>query len=163
MRYFIYFVVAVVAAAIVAGFLIVPSPAQERLLQADNQRVNNLQYIQSEVLNYWINKGTLPKALSALRDDLRGIAIPVDPQTNAPYTYSVKSPVSFSLCATFTKPNMMNLMTDHSGMTKPIPVAAPSGAYYDGISQNWQHADGYVCFDRTIDKDLYKPIPAVKN
>lgn len=161
MKYFVYFVIAVVAAAIVAGFLIVPSPAQERLLQADNQRVNNLQYIQSEVLNYWINKGVLPKALTDLRDDLRGISIPVDPTTNAPYDYSVKGLTSFSLCATFAKPNT-NTATDINGRTKPIPVAVPPGAYYDGLSQNWQHADGYACFDRTIDKDYYKPLKTVR-
>lgn len=159
MRYFVYFVIAVVAAAIVAGFMIVPSPAEERLLQADNQRINDLGNIQSEVLNYWINKGVLPKALTDLRDDLRGIVIPTDPQSSEPYIYEVKSATTFALCATFVKPNMMGSMTDRGGMTKPVPVSAPGG-YYNGLSQNWQHDEGYVCFDRTIDPDFYKPLKA---
>ena len=51
----------------------------------------------------------------------------------------------FELCATFNKPSQNNT-------TKML---YPIGA---GISQNWDHAAGRVCFQRTIDKQLYPPL-----
>ncbi len=148
MKFFVSSVILIVTAAVVAGFWIVGSPQEERLRRFDEQRVSSLQYIQSEVLNYWINKSALPKALSDLRDDLRGIVIPTDPETGTDYTYVVKGPLTFSICASFSRPNTFS--DPKTG--RSIPAMAP---YYDGLSQNWQHDSGYTCFERTIDKDFY--------
>ncbi len=151
MKLFVYSVIVIVSAAVIGGFLVVGSPQEERLRRFDEQRVSSLQYIQSEVLNYWINKGTLPKALSDLRDDLRGIVIPTDPETGTNYVYSVKDKMGFSICANFSRPNNYN--DPKTG--RPVTSMAP---YYDGLSQNWQHDAGYTCFDRTIDPDYYPPV-----
>lgn len=155
MRYFIYTVITIVIATVIAGFFIVGSPKEERLRRFDQQRVDHLNLIQGEVINYWINKGNLPSALSELEDDIRGIRIPVDPETAVEYTYEVRGSESFSLCATFARPSL-----ESERMTgKPRPVE-PFGGIYGGAV--WQHGAGYVCFERIIDKDFYRPVKEVK-
>ena len=155
LKVFVYIVIAIVALAIVAGFFVVGSPKEERLRRFDDQRVSNLQYIQSEVLNYWINKRTLPADLSLVRDDLRGVMIPNDPETGSEYTYVVKGPLTFSLCATFNLPN-----EGAPGIPKTAPRAPEY--YGGGLGENWQHGAGSTCFDRTIDEDFYRPIPSIQ-
>lgn len=149
MRYFVYMVIGIVAAAVVAGFFIVGSPQEERLRRFDERRVQDLQFLQSEIINYWINKGRLPENLSLLEDDIRGVRIPKDPETDTDYLYTVKGLESFSLCANFAKTSL--------GQTagKPAPVY-PIGRYYG--RQNWEHKAGLICFERTIDKELYKQV-----
>src|SRR3989344_1036136 len=129
MKLFIYAVISVVAISVIAGFFIVGSPKEERLRDIDERRVGNLQFLQSELINYWINKGKLPDKLSDLRDDIRGVAIPMDPETGVEYGYNIKNPESFSLCAVFARPSL----GFDDQYAKSIPVKAPSihpGEYY---------------------------------
>jgi hypothetical protein len=153
MRYFIYFVIGVVAASIVAGFFIVDSPAETRLRKFDEQRINDLSFIQSEIINYWMKKERLPENLDVLIDNLRGIIIPKDPQTNERYVYEIKNSknLMFSLCAIFSKDNSYTPF--QSGPKIPRPVYP---LYADPGYQSWKHGIGYVCFERTIDPELYK-------
>ncbi len=150
MRIFIYTVIGIVVAAVIAGFFIVGSPKEERLRRFDDRRIQDLQGIQSEIINYWINKGKLPENLGLLKDDIRGVVIPKDPETGSDYQYQVKGILSFSLCADFARQSL------------GAPVSAPKPAYPAGgypADQNWDHAAGLVCFERTIDKDFYRPQP----
>ena len=73
--------------------------------------------------------------------------------TKANYEYSIKdsATLSFELCATFSQPSQSNQQAI-SNMT--FPVAGVPGSY----NQNWNHAAGRVCFERTIDKQLYPPL-----
>lgn len=154
MKYYAYTIIAIVTASVVAGFFIVGSPKTARLIEQDNQRVANLQMIQSELLNFWMNKAKLPKLLSELEDDIRGVRIPSDPETGVAYTYTATGAESFKLCAIFTKPSIESV----SSYAKPMPVyyEAPYG------QENWQHEAGEVCFDRKIDKEIYRPAPLKK-
>lgn len=149
MKYFVYVVIAIVAASIVAGFFIVGSPREERLRRFDEQRVQDLQFLQSEILNFWQAKGKLPDSLADIRDDIRGISIPKDPQTNSDYGYTSKGPETFELCAIFIRPSIGS-----SEMNAPKP-AMPRGEPFLG-GQNWEHGESKMCFERTIDKDFYK-------
>ncbi len=144
----------IVAAGLIGAFFIVGSPMNARLVQFDQQRVYDLQNIQSQVVNYWQQKGELPKTLANLNDSISGYVSPVDPQTNQPYEYNVKdlAVLHFELCANFKLPSI----TDNTGRVKTAPV--PAMYPYNGISQVWDHAAGRVCFDRTIDKQLYPPL-----
>ena len=148
MKYFVYTIIVIVAASVVAGFFIIGSPKEERSRRFDQQRVENLQFLQSEVINYWINKAKLPTNLDILKDDTRGVAIPTDPETNQPYSYKITGPVNFQLCAVF---NLVSQLAD-SITGRPTPA----DPYFAG--QNWSHEAGNVCFDRKIDKDFYKPV-----
>lgn len=156
MKIFIYIVISIVAISVIAGFFIVGSPQEERLRRFDEKRVSDLQFFQSEIINFWMNKGKLPEKLSDLRDDIRGIAIPTDPETGAEYGYNIKSPESFSLCAVFSRPSLeYDNGYSRSITAKPLSVPVYSGDYYGG--ENWVHGGGNICFERTIDKEIYIP------
>lgn len=131
----------IVLAAIIGGFLIVGSPSHQRALRFDAQRVNDLQNIQYQVLNYWQNKGKLPASLADMKNSFSGY-IPMDPDTKAQYEYSIKSDKSFDLCATFVA------KSDVENQSQAYPVS-------DGIASNWKHEAGHACFTRTIDPELY--------
>ena len=148
MKYFVYTIITVVAATIVAGFFIVGSPKTERMRRFDDQRIGHLQIIQSEILNFWMNKERLPKNLDELTDSLRGFTAPADPETQLAYEYRINSALSFELCSTFNLPSM------------PENLSYPKAVYAPEIygQENWNHSEGNVCFARTIDKELYKPV-----
>jgi len=150
-KYFAWGTGVLVLAVIVGGFFAVGSPATARLMQFDQQKVSDLQGIQSEIVSYWQGKEKLPAALSDLNDPISGYKAPVDPQTNASYEYIIKDAanLSFELCTTFNKPSSKNI----------VPVALYSAGT---IGQNWEHTAGRVCFERTIDKQLYPPLNKIK-
>ncbi len=131
---------ALVVIVIVGAFFMIGSPNTARLIQFDQQKVSDLQGIQSQIVNYWQRKGALPNSLADLDDPISSYKIPNDPQTNQPYEYIVKdaNKLSFEVCATFNK-----------------ELKQPQSARYGLTSIVWDHSAGRVCFERTIDKDLY--------
>jgi hypothetical protein len=143
-KYFAWLSSVLVFIAIVASFFLIGSPTTAKLMQFDQQKVNDLQNIQYQIVNYWQAKGKLPTALSDLNDTISGFSVPADPQLNGLYEYNIinTEKLSFQLCATFNK-------STQKGITR--------SASFDkfGINQNWDHPEGRVCFERTIDKDLY--------
>jgi hypothetical protein len=140
-----------VVLTILSGFLIIGSPLTQRLYRIDEQRVSDLQGLQYQVVNYWQHKQSLPATLSDLNDPLANYSVPTDPETGAQYTYKRVSPLDFELCATF------GAISQGADM---VTIPEPSGLSSTGASQtdNWQHAAGNVCFDRSIDPQLYPPI-----
>lgn len=149
-KYFAAVSGAVVLAFVIGAFFIVGSPATARLQQLDQQRVYDLQSIQSQVVNYWQKKQALPTSLKDLSDPISSYMAPVDPETSQPYEYTVKNAagLSFELCAEFKTAASAN-----NPKAPPVPAM-----YYDSYSQNFDHAVGRVCFERTIDPELYAPI-----
>ena len=146
LKYFTWAVCGLIAIVVIAGFFIIGSPQKERIRRFDRQRVYDLQSVQNEIVNYWINKRVLPENLSVLEDSITGYKVPTDPQTDNQYEYIIKGADSFELCAIFG-------LTDDSENSKS-PVAVPAGSH----SQNWQHGSGITCFERKIDKELYPPV-----
>ncbi len=142
---------ALVVVTIIAGFFIVGTPQQIRAEKQDAIRVQDLQNIQWQVVNFWQQKESLPASLDEIRDPLSGATIPVDPSTSEPYSYKRNSPLDFSLCATFAgEGNSMGAGT----VSRPMPASDPTGKALD---DNWQHKAGEVCFDRSIDPKRYPP------
>ncbi len=138
----------VVLAAIIAAFVTIGGPGRQRSLKFDEQRINDLQNIQNQTINYWQQKNKLPATLADLTDSISGFKAPMDPQTSSPYEYNVLSATSFELCANFSLPS------DSIDMkTRVVPNIYP---YY-----SWDHGGGRVCFNRSIDPELYnvKPLP----
>lgn len=149
-----------VLAAIVLGFVTVGSPQKQRDMRFDSQRVADLQNIQWQVVSYWQTKQKLPISLEDLKDPISGAVIPMDPETKAAYAYSVKGPLTFSLCADFSR---VSQDTKGRGEFYGGGVAYPSydmSISYPGPigDDNWKHDEGTTCFDRTIDPDKYAPI-----
>jgi hypothetical protein len=138
------FVVSVlIFVSVVSGFLIMGSPAEQRLLRFDQEKVANLSETQWQLINYWQSKGELPDELSELENSLSGFRAPTDPQSNQPYTYKKTGDMTFTLCANFNSESRSDEFS-----------RAPYPKY--GISDtNWSHGEGEVCFDREIDPDLY--------
>lgn len=146
MKYFVYAIIGIVAISVVGGFFVVGSPFEERIRRFDQKRISDLQFIQSEIVNYWISKEKIPATLALLKDDIRGIAIPRDPETGTEYEYRTLEEMKFALCATFSRPSSA------IESTTPRPALEP----YAGI-ENWEHGEGRICFERTIDPDIYRP------
>lgn len=129
--------------SIVAGFFIIGSPATARQLRFDERRVNDLQMLQGEIINYWQQKNRLPKSLDDLKDSIRGFAPPKDPKTDEAYGYNVLGSLQFELCAAFQ-------------LDSPKQQEHPGVYYGQPYDQNWKHGKGRTCFYRTIDSDLYR-------
>lgn len=154
--YYIGIAVAVaVAGTVISGFFIVGTPRQARLARYDIQRVNDLQNIQWQVVNYWQQKKKLPVQMSDLSDPISGFVVPSDPQTKVAYEYKSLSSLSFQLCAVFNAPSRATMDGPSNMMSRPYPTAFVDvkGEKID----NWHHESGRTCFDRTIDPERYPP------
>lgn len=139
-------------ASIAAGFLIIGTPQDIRLMRYDEQKVNDLQGIQYQIVNYYQQKQALPKTLVDLADPISSFIVPMDPQNGSAYRYAVKSSTSFELCATFNRPTPD---TKGRGAYPAQDISYPSGT---GVDENWHHETGDACFTRTIDPQRYPPI-----
>lgn len=152
----------VVLASIVSGLFIMGSPNQIRLYRFDDQKVNDLQNVQYQIVNYWQQKEKLPDDLTDIVDPLSGWTLPVDSQ-EYPYAYRYERTgnMSFKLCATFNSETQANSPSVSRAMMRE-PMAVPVGATYEakgsGLEQStWQHGVGETCFERTIDPERYPP------
>ena len=142
LRYFAYTIIAIVAAAVIASFFIVGSPATERVRRFDERRVSDLQSIQFSIVRFWQQKERLPSSLEELQDDISGFRAPSDPETREPYEYRIAHNLTFELCAIFV------LASDESRFSlEPASERA--------LSVNWAHKAGRTCFERTIDPEFY--------
>src|SRR6185369_6349431 len=141
-------IILVVALAVSYGFYVAGSPQNQRLVRFDQQKVNDLQSIQSYlVYNYWQQKGSLPASIDALNDPISNFIVPKDPQTGQSYEYRVTGQHSFQICASFNKESVIQSPTGIKPMTAPVGS--------DTLNGSWDHGVGQVCFDRTIDPVLY--------
>lgn len=126
-----------VVLAIVAGFSVISTPWNARLERFDEQKINNLSSIESDIRYYFANKKILPATLSEVNtQEFFRHQIMIDKQTKKPYGYEVTDKKSFKLCAVFNKKS--------SGIVSEI--VSPTKAEY-----NWEHDAGEFCFERTID------------
>lgn len=135
-------------AVVISGFMIVGTPKEQRALRMDNERVNDLQNIQWQVVSYWQNKDVLPVTTEDLRDSISGYVSPTDPETEEAYSYEVTGALSFTLCADFTHESRGDGL---DGYNRYPALKSPVGT-----TESWTHNKGQVCFDREIDPDIYK-------
>lgn len=154
-----------VLSAIVYSFSVMGSPAKQRQYRLDDRRINDLQGIQYQVINYWQQKEKLPATLEELKSPLTGYSLPVPPEfeKGEKYEYNVLSkPLAFELCATFALP-IPKGWSEYGGEVRPMPyfegVKESASFPYTGggTNESWDHQTGRACFERTIDKDIYPP------
>jgi hypothetical protein len=142
----------VVLASIAYGFVLAGSPAKQRDLRFDEQRVGNLQSLQYEIVEFWNSKGQLPQSLDNLA--VLGYNIPADPATGESYDYAATGELSFRLCA------------DFAVEFKP---AEEQKTYYFGfqglatLPKDWEHGAGHACFESTIDKEYFESRKGLKS
>ena len=158
------------------SFHVMGTPKQQRLSRLDDKRVQDLQNIQGQIINYWQQKSKLPISLNDLVNPLSGTSLPIDPEfeKGKTYEYDVKTDNkdthSFELCATFSLP-IPKGWQENQNYGYGVPIAYPMGASgstvssmpiipnMGGINESWDHQAGRTCFERTIDNDLYPPYP----
>ncbi len=157
-KIFIWIVIATVAASAICGLIIAGSPFKQRMVNFDSRKINDMQILQNQIVNYWTQKEKLPQSLDELKDSISGFVPPQDPQANESYGYEITGPLSFNLCAQF------NLDSKESGnktfieYPAPMPISPYGIISYGAPENNWSHPRGQHCFERSIDPDLYKPI-----
>jgi hypothetical protein len=116
-----------VAVTITAGIIVAGGPTVARQQRLDERRTQDLEQITFPINRYYTRHHTLPASLDALVADHEMPKLPGDPETRAPYRYSVTGATDYQLCATFEQPS---------------PDDAFGGA-------SWAHGTGPVCFRRT--------------
>jgi hypothetical protein len=156
---------------VILSFMVMGSPAQQRTLRMDDRRVQDLQTIQYQVINYWQQKEKLPEKIENIANPLSGFSLPVDPEfeKGLKYEYIKTGDLSFQLCSTFSADMPKGWREYSSGGGIAYPVATDTGATSPvkdmypypgyGVNDSWDHKIGRTCFDRTIDKDIYPPYP----
>jgi len=137
----------VIAASVIYGFSLMGSPANQRILRFDEQRVSNLQEIQNNAVGYWQQKKVLAKDLNEL--SMIGYPMPKDPETGKQYEYSATGELSFRICA------------DFKTVLKEESVSRNTPYYYTQpglmtVPQYWIHGAEHTCFDTTIDPVFFK-------
>lgn len=142
---------ALVAIAVVAGFFVAGSPQSQRLVRFDQQRVNDLQTIQWQVVSYWQSKQRLPQQLGDLQNNIAEFVEPRDPETGEAYEYRVTGGLSFELCAEFKTESRSS-----DAPQRPLTKVGTSIGN-PGLSSTWEHSIGRACYDRTIDPDYFPP------
>lgn len=157
------------------AFSVMGSPANQRKLRLDERRIQDLQSIQWQVINFYQQKSKLPENLEMLKDPISGYSLPIDPEFEKGILYEYKlisqddkkakiSPV-FELCATFALPipkGWVEYQNNYGGLMPMVgkDIAVTSyPEYRGGINESWEHEAGRTCFERTIDKELYPPYP----
>jgi hypothetical protein len=159
-----------VLALIIWSFFVIGTPGQQRAWRLDDRRVQDLQSMQSQVINYWQQKEALPEKVSDLSNPLSYYSLPVDPEFEKGKTYEYKktSDLSFELCAIFSADMPKGWVENKGGGMVPYPtmmegrdtsVSYPYPGPGYGANDSWDHKVGRTCFERTIDKDLYPPYP----
>jgi hypothetical protein len=143
---------AIVLITFVGGFFVVGTPGEQRDRRIDQERVYNLQSIQSEILNYWQQKDTLPPSINSLRNELTGFVPPVDPETSQVYEYRATGDLTFELCATFATESHTDTQIPADKRIAIYP--APSA-----FDQVFDHGIGRTCFERTIDPEFFDQPP----
>jgi len=137
----------VVAALVFGAFFIVGSPETNRTRKFDEQRLNDLQAIQWQVLDYYQTRGELPAELGMIEDDFDYFTLPQDPDTGEAYGYEIVGDLNFNLCANFSL--ALDATTSGTGRDFVTPAYGFKGA------GSWEHEAGMQCFERTIDPEQY--------
>ncbi len=156
-----------VLAMIIWSFTVIGTPWTQRQLRLDDKRVQDLQNIQYQIINYWQTKEKLPEKITDLSNPMTGYSLPIDPEFEKGkiYEYGIKGALTFELCADFGAP-MPKGWQEYKGYGGAIPImegdvamSYPAYPLPRGINESWSHEIGRTCFERTIDKDLYPPYP----
>lgn len=91
----------VVVGAVIAGLMVLGSPAEERERRMDQRRVEQLEELSRVVDVYRAEHEKLPPSLDQLERDGRPAPGTRDPGTQQPYEYRVLEAEKYELCAQF--------------------------------------------------------------
>lgn len=129
---------------LIGGLIYIGSPMKARNLKFDTMRINDLTSIQWQIIRYWQQKGIMPVQITDIEDSIVGYVVPKGPEGDE-YTYVKTGATSFKLCATFALSSTESMGSNPLRSYDTMPVK----------NDTWDHGAGQVCFDRTIDPQLY--------
>ena len=139
-------VTVMVLAAVVSGVWITGTPSQERSKARDRQRTNDLQQLADSIDTFYRYNAALPATLEELYQApaLRGNFMRplTDPETKAPYEYSLRTATGYELCATFDLSSTDIDETRAIYKTEPVPPFGPSPKG----PRAFEHEPGRQCF-----------------
>lgn len=121
-----------VFSAVVAGILLLGSPADERMRRLDERRVNDLIALARATDVFWTRRSRLPASLDELVAEPGVAAETEDPGTGVPYDYTAINASTYEVCATFVR----------SATLQEQRVEADF----------WTHGEGRQCFRREARK-----------
>lgn len=159
---------------IVGSFSVMGSPAKQRAWRLDERRINDLQGMEWQIINYWQQKEKLPETLADLSNPVSSYMIPVEPEFEKGRIYEYlpsvnEGELSFELCATFSaempkgwQENSYDRMSSGSSSVSKNDIAVYGIYPYGGTNNSWDHGVGRTCFTRIIDKDFYPPFEKEK-
>ncbi|KKQ77200.1 MAG: hypothetical protein US98_C0010G0004 [Parcubacteria group bacterium GW2011_GWC1_38_6] len=133
LKIFLRFVVISIIAAVIYGLFLIGSPAKQRQIKFDQQRISDLQTISSAVNFYQDRKKRLPEALDLLLFEDYYIPSLKDPATGIPYEYRIINDKQYELCANFDTAS-----SEYSNESYPKPAS----------EEKWNHGEGRRCFLR---------------
>jgi hypothetical protein len=116
-----------VVAAVAAGLFVVGSPAEQRLLRFDEQRIFGLRQMSQAAGSRWAQEQRLPDSAADLVDGVYLSRLPRDPSSDEPHEYRVTGPRQYEVCAVFDRPSRPDLSGDF-----------------------WSHEAGRRCFTFTV-------------
>lgn len=132
--------VLLVVLVVISGFWFSDSPFDKRSIRIDQERIQDLNNLQSAIYEDWRATGSLPSSLEEISSPWFSEDTFYDPITGEMYGYNVLDERNFELCATFDTES-----SDHLGYYHPRPY--PGG---DVLSNNWNHTIGMNCFERFV-------------
>jgi len=143
------FLILVVSSSVVASFIILGSPGQERVRRMDDQRVQELQMISSSIDQYWSENHALPETLDEIvASRLYSAGSIRDPLTGEAYTYTPQEAGAYVLCASFD-----------TAFEQGTVDYAPK-VQFGNPNTFWNHPAGYYCFEITAkDWNSVTPVP----
>ena len=101
-RVLLYLAGVVVVIVVIWGFSLIGSPAFNRKISADKNRIDDLQNIRYQVESSFSDQLKLPQSLKDLDKDRHSSYLRLeDPVSNSPYEYRVLGEFEYELCAIF--------------------------------------------------------------
>jgi hypothetical protein len=125
--------VAIVAAAVVAGIYVIGSPTEQRLRRLDEAQTQDLIATSYALDAYWRRNQQLPASLDELLRDRDASAILAGIDAQSTQEYMPRGPATYELCAVFNRPSSE-------------PRAVPGGVF-------WTHGQGRQCFQLEVETE----------
>ena len=136
--------------AIIGGFWLLGSPNKQRLINLDQERVQNLRAVAREIKNetsgnsYENAENTKDEPLpDKLSESIRNRGYAQDPVTGEVYEYNRLNDEAYELCATFAT------------NTEADSQAQRNNGYPYNNTYKWEHPEGRHCYE--IERNALEP------
>ena len=123
--------ITLVVVSIIAGVILVGSPAEGRLQRLDSTRIEDLRRIVRAMDSHWERNERLPTSFDELAEDPRTQVNTSDPGSDRPYEYRALDEETYELCATFDR--------------ESLELVRRTSADF------WRHGIGRQCFEVSVD------------